>query len=133
MSPTVVFLEDNQDLRDLLQSIIESSLQVSCAAYESVKNLIANEATVLQSRIVILDIELGFKQPTGIDAYQWLIEKKFNGHIFFLTGHGYSNPLVQAASKAGVTIWEKPISSAQIVSNFKSILEYGAQDIVGAV
>lgn len=123
MLPTVVFLEDNYDLRELLQSIIESSLPVSCAAFDSVNNLKASEATVLQSRIIILDIELGFRQPTGIDAYNWLIENDFKGHIFFLTGHGYSNPLVQAAAKVGATIWEKPISSKQIVSNFRTILD----------
>ena len=122
MLPTVVFLEDNNDLGELLESIIETSLHIDCDVYQSVEVLKSNKATVLSSKIVILDIELGFNKPSGIDAYKWLVDNNFQGHIYFLTGHGYSNPLVQAAAKAGATIWEKPISSSQIISNFKALL-----------
>lgn len=133
MNPTVVFLEDNNDLREILQSIVESSLRIRCATFDSVKAFKASEQAVLQSHIVVLDIELGFKQATGIDAYNWLMEKGFKGHIFFLTGHGCSNPLVESAAKMGATIWEKPISSNKIISHFKILLSEPAQDSRGAI
>jgi len=122
MQPIIIFLDDNLELRELLQSIVEDRLQVNCAGYSSVYELKNATSTALQSQIAVLDLELGFKQPSGIDAYNWLVENHYAGHVFFLTGHGQSNPLVESAAKFGATIWEKPISSSQIMAHFKKAL-----------
>lgn len=123
MRTSVLYLDDNTDLRELLAALIESALDVHCFTVSSVDELKENSGIVFQTNVAILDIELGFQQPTGIDAYRWLIESNYQGHIFFLTGHGRSHPLVQEATKSGVTIWEKPIGAEQITSAIQSLLQ----------
>lgn len=122
MQPMVIFLDDNQELRELLQNIVEARLNITCAGFGNVKSLKEHQDSVFKSHIIILDIELGFKQASGLEAYTWLLENKYPGHIFFLTGHGFTNPLVQKAVEMGATIWEKPIGSAQIISDLKKVL-----------
>lgn len=119
---SVVFLDDNADLCELIQSVIESQLSGDCFCFTNVAQMQNAERNVLASHVAILDIELGFQQPSGIEAYKWLKEKNYTGHIFFLTGHGLSAPLVQAAVTLGADIWEKPISSSKIVSDIKKVL-----------
>lgn len=119
---SIVFLDDNKDLCELIQSVIESQLPVDCVCFANVAQFKNEEENVLGSQVAILDIELGFKQPSGIDAYKWLKENCYEGHVFFLTGHGQSNPLVQAAVGLGADIWEKPIGSSKIISDIKRVM-----------
>lgn len=125
MPPKVIFLDDNQELRQLLQDIVEARLQIPCAGFGDVPTLKLNGPSVFNSQVIILDIELGFKQASGLEAYTWLLENNYKGHIFFLTGHGHTNPLVQKAVQLGATIWEKPIGSAQIISDLQKVLPSG--------
>lgn len=122
MTPQVTFLDDNEDLRTVIQSLIEFQLGMSCLSIASFQELKEYSSDVLSSQVVILDIELGMNQPSGIDAYKWLMSQGFQGRIFFLTGHGQSHPLVREAEKAGVTIWEKPISATEIVRAITNVL-----------
>lgn len=122
MQPMVIFLDDNQELRELLQDIVEARLQIPCAGFGDVPSLKQNPYLIFNSQIIILDIELGYKKASGLEAYTWLLENNYKGHIFFLTGHGFTNPLVQKAAELGAKIWEKPIGSAQIISDLKKVL-----------
>lgn len=126
MTPQVTFLDDNEDLRTVIQSLIEFQLGMSCLSIASFQQMKKYSAEVLNSQVIILDIELGMNQPSGIDAFKWLISQSFQGRIFFLTGHGRSHPLVREAEKAGVTIWEKPISATEMVRAITSVLPAGS-------
>jgi FixJ family two-component response regulator len=122
MQADVLILDDNSDLRDVLASVIESQLKVLCKTYASYSDFQNDAIQVLKSRVAVLDIELGAKKESGMDAYRWLKLNKYPGHIFFLTGHAQSNPLVQEAVKSGAIVWEKPTSSNTIVLAVKDIL-----------
>jgi FixJ family two-component response regulator len=123
MQADVLILDDNSDLRDVLASVIESQLNVVCKTYCSCQEFQKDADQVLKSQVTLLDIELGAKKESGMDAYRWLQLNKYPGHIFFLTGHAQSNPLVQEAVKSGAVVWEKPTSSNTIVMAVKDILK----------
>ncbi len=121
-SPQVAFLDDNEDLRSVMVSLIESRLSVPCLSMDSVQALRQNAAAVLQTKIIVLDLDLGFRQPNGIDAYDWLLQNRYQGQVFFLTGHGKSDPLVMKAERLGARIWEKPIGSTSMLQQMEVFL-----------
>jgi FixJ family two-component response regulator len=113
----VIFLDDNEDLRVVMVSLIESRLKISCRGLASFDEMLANADEILHSEIMILDLDLGHRRPSGMDAFKWLIENRYQGGIHFLTGHGHSHPLMKEAAKSGVRIWEKPIGSTQMLNS----------------
>lgn len=123
-----MFLDDNEDLRSLLSELIEVRLKTKCLGVGSFQGMISKAIEVLNSKVAILDIELGINAPSGIEAYQWLIDNRYRGHIYFLTGHGQSHPLVQKALQSGATVWEKPTSANIIISEISQYLAPSFQE-----
>src|SRR5262245_32053596 len=101
MMVPVVFLDDCDDLRDALTSILELQLGVECLCLKNFAEILVHSEVVLKARVVILDINLGENQPNGLDAHNWLKSQKFQGKIYFLTGHAATNPLVMKARQTG--------------------------------
>ena len=119
----VIYLEDSEDLRSLMSHLIKSRLGEDCLCLASVKDLIKAEKIALNSKIIILDINLGAGEPTGLDAFDWLQEQGFKGKIFFLTGHAYSHPLVAKACASGAEVWNKPILTNKIFPALRQNLD----------
>ena len=60
--------------------------------------------------LVVLDINLGSGQPSGIDAYDWLMSEHFGGRLLFLTGHAHAHPLVARAEQLRrAQVLDKPL------------------------
>jgi len=112
----VIFLDDNEDLRLVMVSLIESRLNVSCLGLSGYADMLTHSKEVLSSEAIILDLDLGYKKPSGIDVYNWLKAHDFRGSIHFLTGHGRAHPLMREAEKCGAKIWEKPSGSTEIIA-----------------
>jgi FixJ family two-component response regulator len=107
---TVVLLDDDQDMRDALGQLIGLLSGGRCLGLASVAELMARRDDVLAARLVILDINLGPRQPSGLDGYDWLQRERFAGRIVFLTGHAHSHPLVaRAAALGNARVYAKPI------------------------
>src|SRR6187431_3181328 len=68
----VLFVEDNDDLREIFVELITIVLERRCVGVGSYKELVALGNEVLACDAAILDINLGPHQPSGLDAYQWL-------------------------------------------------------------
>jgi FixJ family two-component response regulator len=66
------------------------------------------KAVLEQCETVILDINLGPGEPSGLDVYRWLREQGFAGRIVFLTGHAADHPLVSQAYRLGAHVLQKP-------------------------
>jgi FixJ family two-component response regulator len=120
----VVFVDDNEDLRALIPSLLESTLDVKCSCFGSLPELERHPDEVLDARIAILDINLGPNAPDGVDTFNWLMDHGFSGKIVFLTGHARSNPQVMLAEKKGVEILEKPLSAEKLISSVKRYLDH---------
>lgn len=111
----VLFVEDDDDLRELFVKFVAVFLERPCVAVGSYDELVALGEDALKCRGAILDINLGPNRPSGIDAYTWLRQKGYTGRIAFLTGHANSHPLVVEANRLGdAEIFTKPIDADQV-------------------
>ncbi len=118
----IAFLDDNSDLRELVSEYFEFALKTKVLSLGNYQELIQLMPTILMSDIIILDIELGYNQPNGYEAYKTLLNNGYNGMIFFLTGHGADHPLVQQAKNSNCIVWEKPITGQTMVLQINKYL-----------
>jgi FixJ family two-component response regulator len=116
----VLYLEDNDDLRELVVELVTVVLERRCVGVGSYEELVALGEEALGCSVAILDINLGFNRRSGIDAYAWLRDKGYTGRIVFLTGHASTHPLVMEAQRIGdAQILSKPIDPDRL----RSIIE----------
>lgn len=123
MNKRVVFIDDNESLRELFQELMLLKLGEACLCLNSFDEVRERVDEVLNSRVSIIDINLGFNQPSGIDIYDWLLKSGYKGTICFLTGHGSSHPAVEKARQQGSIVWEKPMGINLIIDAIKMELE----------
>jgi FixJ family two-component response regulator len=119
---SIVFLDDSQDLRELISILFESRLGLGCLCVGSLRELEDHSEQVLRAKVAILDINLGPDVPDGIDAYHWLKDHGFQGKVLFLTGHARTHPQVALAEKNGADILEKPLHPGALITFVKSAL-----------
>jgi len=107
----VIFLDDDSELRAVVVELIEL-IGARCDAIASMQELQDRLGRSDGSYdVAILDINLGPRVPSGLEAYRWLREKGFSGRIAFLTGHARSHPLVEEAYRLGdAMVYAKPIT-----------------------
>ena len=61
--------------------------------------------------VALVDVNLGVGQPSGIEAYRWLIDHGYRGRIVFLTGHARVQTMVEEAVRSGTAeVVQKPAS-----------------------
>jgi DNA-binding NtrC family response regulator len=112
----IVFLDDNEDLRELMPAILKATLGVDCLCFGSLTEFQNHSEDVLHAKLAILDINLGSDAATGIDAFLWLKDHGFRGKVLFLTGHARTNPQVALAERNGAEVLEKPLHPDQLAS-----------------
>jgi DNA-binding NtrC family response regulator len=113
----VLYVEDNDDLRELVVELVTVVLKRRCVGVGSYEELAALGAEALRCSVAILDINLGPDQRSGIDAYAWLRDQGYKGRIVFLTGHASTHPLVVEAQRIGdAEIFSKPIEPDRLRS-----------------
>jgi FixJ family two-component response regulator len=118
----VLFLEDNDDLRESFVDLVGLTLDRRCLGVGSYRELVALGEQAVRCAVAILDINLGPNLPSGIDAYTWLRGKGYEGRVVFLTGHASNHPLVQEAKRIGdAEIFAKPIE----VAGLRALVEGG--------
>ena len=120
----MLFVEDNDDLRETFVELVTVVLERRCIGVGSYEELVALGEEALGCSVAILDINLGPHRRSGIDAYAWLRGNGFMGRIVFLTGHASTHPLVVEANRMGdAEIFSKPIDPDRL----RSIVEGGRQ------
>jgi FixJ family two-component response regulator len=113
----VLFVEDNDDLRELVVELVTAILKRRCVGVGSYDELVALGEEALGCSLAILDINLGPNRRSGIDAYAWLRDEGYTGRIVFLTGHASTHPLVVEAQRIGdAEIFSKPIEPDRLRS-----------------
>ena len=116
----VLYVEDNDDLRELVVELVTAVLKHRCVGVASYEELVGLGEEALGCSVAILDINLGPNRRSGIDAYAWLRDRGYTGRIVFLTGHASTHPLVIEAQRIGdAQIFSKPIDPDRL----RSIIE----------
>jgi len=112
----VYILEDSADLGQLLCEFLKMEKGADCASATSFAQLLKDPEPALSADLVVLDVNLGTDQPSGIDAYEWLRDQGYRGRVIFLTGHGAGHPLVKKArALSGVPVLEKPVEAERLL------------------
>lgn len=110
MSGGVLFLDDSDELREIVVEMVATISGRPCLGLRSVFELQQNRDIVLGCELAILDINLGPDEPSGLDAHGWLVAERFKGRIVFLTGHGKSDVLVERAYRLhNARVFQKPL------------------------
>ena len=113
----VLYVEDNDDLRELVVELVSVVLKRRCVGVGSYEELAALGKNAIRCSVAILDINLGADRRSGIDAYGWLRGQGYKGRIVFLTGHANTHPLVVEAQRIGdAEIFSKPIEPDRLRS-----------------
>ena len=124
--PRIVFLDDSEDLRELMPALLEHALGVVCICFGSLMELENHSTEVLRAKVAILDVNLGPNAPDGVDAFNWLVDHGFHGNVLFFTGHARNNPQVEHAMTKGVEILEKPVDFRKLISSVTNALNEAA-------
>jgi FixJ family two-component response regulator len=112
---TVLFVDDSSDLCQVIELMCESLPEVECMCVTSMSEVLERAAQVLQTRLAILDVNLGPGEPSGVDIYHWLRGRNYDGKIVFLSGHARTDPQVEEAARiSGVDFFQKPLAFDQI-------------------
>ena len=119
----IVFLDDSEDLRELMPILFEATLGEPCKCFGSVDELQRRPEEVLAAKIAILDINLGPQSPDGIDAFNWLRAHGFRGKVLFFTGHARDGLQLALTERSGVEILEKPLHPEKLISVVSHALE----------
>lgn len=105
-------VDDDPDLLFAMSELLREAGADVCVSAQSLAELQAQRARALECSLAVVDVNLGPRQPTGVDVYRWLRAEGFPGRIVFLTGHAQSNELVQAACRTPDTsVLSKPIDA----------------------
>jgi FixJ family two-component response regulator len=113
----VVLLDDDEDLLAALSDLIRALGGRRCLTLRSVSDLAKQREAALGCELAILDINLGPGEPSGLDAYGWLLAERFAGRVVFLTGHAQKHPLVERAGAfGGARVLRKPLDVVELRS-----------------
>src|SRR5262249_49958052 len=89
---------------------IEGQTDRLALTLRSMREVVSRCDEVLRCDSAILDINLGFDEPSGVEVYRWLRAQGFSRPIRFLTGHASRIPEVAEALRLGdVKLYSKPI------------------------
>src|SRR5262245_52889831 len=115
-SAKIVFLDDSEELRELMPILRGTSCGEPCRWFGRVVELKQRREEVLGAKVAILDINLGPHVPDGIDAFNWLRAHGFKGKVLFFTGHARDGLQRALTERNGVEILEKPLHPEKLLS-----------------
>ena len=113
----IFFLDDDVDLRETMTELLQALAHEVVSAHD-LAEMVALDQTVLACHLAILDVNLGEAAKSGLDALEWLEERRYAGSVAFLTGHAQAWPAVREAVRRStgeaVRVLEKPITFEQL-------------------
>lgn len=111
MSRSVLILDDDDDLRLTLAESLQAMCDIEPVMASDVAAMIEHGDEALGCTVAFVDVNLGVGQPSGLDAYQWLVDHGYRGRIVFLTGHARVQTMVAEAVRTGTAeVVQKPAS-----------------------
>ncbi len=120
MAPTVLVVDDNPDLLEVLGILMdgEGIRHLEARSLEEVKELGPRLGDVT---LAIVDINLGPTEPSGLDVGSWLRQQRLACRIVFLTGHAPESHLVRQAAINSDRVLGKPVPSSVLLRLAKGL------------
>lgn len=129
--PVIRIVDDDRDLLESLRAYL-ATLGWQVRAYESAEAFLASDDLTAPGCLVLDEAMPGMK---GHELQQYLLARKIELPILFLSGHGTIAMAVNAMSRGAVTFLEKPVSpqrlrEAIVQTMSKILLSRGEDDAV---
>lgn len=124
-SPLVLLLDDDDDLREGLSWLLESS-ELMSAGYADFDSLQADLSDYYQSnRALCLLLDLRMPGMSGLEVFRWLKKQSYNLQrlpVIFLTGHGDISTAVDAVKNGAFDFVEKPATDDRLIQRIGEAL-----------
>ena len=106
----ILILDDEKSLCTLLKMLLTELGGVSSVFIHTFNELKSYESELNSFDMIFLDVNLGSGSPSGIDAFNWIMENHFINQIVFFTGHANTFSVVKNAPDYDkVFVLEKPV------------------------
>lgn len=111
----ILLLDDNKELCTLMTAMFRELGDHDISCFNSYAEMVVLKSHQINFDIAFLDVNLGVNVPSGIDAFDWLINSGYKGRIIFFTGHARSYPLLKKSMEyPNVRLLEKPADIEKI-------------------
>lgn len=115
MLNAVLFVDDDEDLREAMQDVLGRLGVPRIVTAGSLRDVQARRDEALTCQLALVDINLGSDEPSGVTVSEWLEREGFAGRMVFLTGHAAKDRRVQQAVRmAGSRVASKPLTLAEL-------------------
>jgi DNA-binding NarL/FixJ family response regulator len=120
---SVVVVEDQKKLRDMLELIIDGTQGMTCVgAFDSAETLFASALGTID--VVLLD--LGLPGMHGTQAIQPIVERWKGADVLVLTVHEEDEHVFEAMCAGAVGYLLKPTQPAELIAAIQQVREGGA-------
>ena len=107
--PRILICDDDADIVEVMSEFFRDE-GLDCVTAHSFDEVVARRGEVLGCSLAILDVNLGFGQPSGVEVFRWLQHERFGGSVVFLTGHAVTSSALAGARMLGLPILAKPVT-----------------------
>lgn len=119
---TVFFLDDSQELLEVMKVFAESSCACQAISASSFDEMFSMEEAILKCDLAFLDLNLGSHQPSGVQAYRWMRSLGYNKPVYFLTGHAVdSEESREALIFDEAKVLRKPVPAQDLIQIIGSL------------
>jgi DNA-binding response OmpR family regulator len=112
--PRILICDDDPDIAEVMGEFFHDH-GIDCVTAHSFDEVVAHRSEALGCDLAILDVNLGFGLPSGVDVFRWLKRERFEGTVVFLTGHAVTSSILDGARTLGVPILSKPVGAEALL------------------
>ena len=109
--PTVMVIDDDQDIRDALQGLLRS-VGLGVELFASVQEFLAS-GDLMRPGCVVLDVRL--PGQSGLDFYDDLVKANVHLPVVFISGHADVQMSVRAMKAGAIEFLTKPVRHQELL------------------
>lgn len=125
--PTIAIIDDDEFVRDALQTLIES-VGYATLAFSSAEEYIVSER-IRETSCLITDVQMS--GMTGFDLHDSLVKDGYSVPVILMTGLPTEKFKARAARCAGVDLLSKPISLEHLMACLEKAIGGPVKQAVG--
>jgi two-component system response regulator FixJ len=120
LKPRVFLVDDDLGYRQSLRFLLEEA-GLNVADFESAAAFLRAYEPEIPGCLV-LDVRM--PEMTGLELQEYMVDKRFNLPIIFITGHGDVPMSVKAMKRGAIDFIEKPFEAQSLISAIKQAFEH---------
>ena len=130
MQPTVFVIDDNQTVREFLETLFKS-IELNVISFANAAEFLqylAQPAPAIRSGCILLDVRM--PQMSGIELQAHLVQRNSVGlPVIFLTGHADVPMAVNALKSGAFDFIQKPFNNQQLVDRVQKAIRFSEEKI----